>query len=157
MRSCVTFAVAGEGGQESSGSSSATGRHDLNRSLSLPTACQEVFRLKKLKNGGFEKGSHTWYSQRYMVDPSTLFEGIKVQCARCGKVNDLGSRSYFADESTRCVHCGFLFIRHSLRQMAKMREMLENDPEWVALIRAGRFAEVKRRLDKLVPLEGEAV
>lgn len=103
--------------------------------------------------------SRTRYSEAYMVDPSTLFESSKVPCARCGKMNDLGSseRLYFADGSTRCVHCGFLFIRHMLRQMAKMREMLENDPECAALIRAGRIAEVKRRLDNLVPVEGEEV
>ena len=41
--------------------------------------------------------------------------------------------------------------------MAKMREMLENDPECAALIRAGRIAEFKRRLDNLVPVEGEGV
>ncbi len=94
-----------------------------------------------------------------MVDPSTVFESGKVPCARCGKVNDLGSSEllYFADGSKRCVHCGFLFIRHLLRQMAKMREMIENDPECAALIRDGRIAEIKRRLDDLVPVEGEGV
>jgi DNA-directed RNA polymerase subunit RPC12/RpoP len=92
-----------------------------------------------------------------MVDPSTFFESSKVPCARCGKVNDLGSseRLYHADGSTRCLHCGFLFIRHTLRQMAKMKELLQNDPDFAALIRAGRVAEVKRRLDNLVPVEGE--
>jgi DNA-directed RNA polymerase subunit RPC12/RpoP len=92
-----------------------------------------------------------------MVDPSRFFESSEVPCARCGKVNDLGSseRLYHADGSTRCVHCGFLFIRHSLRQMAKMQEMIQNDPEFVALIRAGRMAEVKRRLNDLIPVERE--
>ena len=94
-----------------------------------------------------------------MADPSKFFESGKVPCARCGKVNDLGSSEllYHADGSKRCVHCGFLFIRHLIRQMAKMREVLENDPEWGALIRAGRLAEVKRRLDDLVPVEEEGV
>ena len=92
-----------------------------------------------------------------MVDPSTLFESSKVPCACCGTVNDLGSSKglYFADGSIRCVHCGFLFIGHILRQMAKMREMLENDPECAALLRAGRIAEFKRRLDNLIPVEDE--
>ena len=39
--------------------------------------------------------------------------------------------------------------------MAKMMEMLEIDPEWIALIRAGRNEEVKRRLDELVPIEDD--
>ena len=93
-----------------------------------------------------------------MVAPSTFFESSKVSCARCGKLNDLGSseRLYHADEATRCLHCGFLFIRHTIRQMAKMKELLQNDDtEFAALIRAGRMAEVKRRLDNLVPVEGE--
>jgi hypothetical protein len=41
--------------------------------------------------------------------------------------------------------------------MAKMKEMLENDPDCAALIRDGRIAEFKRRLDNLVPVEGEGV
>ena len=94
-----------------------------------------------------------------MADPSTFFESSKVPCARCGKVNDFGSSEslYFADKSKRCVHCGFLFIRHMFRQMAKMTEMIENDPEFAALIHSGRTAEAKRRLDDLVPIEGEEV
>ena len=97
--------------------------------------------------------------RRTMADPSTIFESSKVPCARCGKVNDLGSSEllYFADGSKRCVHCGFLFIRHMLRRMAKMRELIENDPEFAALIRAVRIAEINRRLDELVPVEGEGV
>jgi hypothetical protein len=43
------------------------------------------------------------------------------------------------------------------RQMAKMTEMIENDPEFAALIRSGRTASAKRRLDDLVPIEGEEV
>jgi hypothetical protein len=94
-----------------------------------------------------------------MVDPSAFFESSEVPCARCGKVNDFGSSEslYFADGSKRCIHCGFLFVRHILQQMAKMREMIENDPEFAALIRAGRMAEIKRRLDDLVPIEGEEI
>jgi len=38
--------------------------------------------------------------------------------------------------------------------MAKMREMLE-DPKCAALIRDGRIAEFKRRLENLVPVEDE--
>ena len=41
--------------------------------------------------------------------------------------------------------------------MAKMMEMLETDPEWVALIRAGHNEEAKRRLDELVPIEDDIV
>ena len=41
--------------------------------------------------------------------------------------------------------------------MAKMREMIENDPEFAALIRTSRMAEIKRRLDDLVPIEGEEI
>jgi DNA-directed RNA polymerase subunit RPC12/RpoP len=92
-----------------------------------------------------------------MVDPSKFFESGQTACARCGQVNDLGSSEalYWADDSRRCEHCGFLFIRHKNRQMAKTMEMLKTDPEWTDLIRAGRIEEVKRRLDKLVPLEEE--
>ena len=41
------------------------------------------------------------------------------------------------------------------RQTAKLWEMIENDAECAALIRSGRIAEVKRRLDDLLPIEGE--
>jgi hypothetical protein len=94
-----------------------------------------------------------------VVDPSTFFESTEVQCARCGQRNDFGpsERLYFADGSHRCIHCGFLFIQHLLRKMGKMREMVETDPEWRALLRAGRVAEVTRRLDALVPIEPDAV
>ena len=44
-------------------------------------------------------------------------------------------------------------IEHGLRKMAKLREKIDSDPEWRALLRAGRQAEVLRRLDALVPLE----
>jgi DNA-directed RNA polymerase subunit RPC12/RpoP len=92
-----------------------------------------------------------------MVDPSKFFESGQTTCDRCGQVNDLGSSEamYWADDSRRCAHCGFRFIRHKLRQMAKMRELLEGDPEWAALLRSGRYAESKRRLDELVPIEDD--
>ncbi|MCX5676492.1 MAG: hypothetical protein NTX87_15940 [Planctomycetota bacterium] len=92
-----------------------------------------------------------------MVDPSKFFESGQTTCARCGQVNDLGSSEalYWADDSKRCKHCGFHFIRHKNRQMAKTLEMLKTDPEWADLIRAGRLEEFKRRLDKLVPIEEE--
>jgi len=44
-------------------------------------------------------------------------------------------------------------IEHWLRKMAKLREKIDSDPEWRALLRAGRQAEVLRRLDTLVPIE----
>ena len=90
-----------------------------------------------------------------MVDPSKFFESGQTTSARCGQVNDLGSSEalYWADESKRCEHCGFLFIRHKNRQMAKLMEMLKANPEWVDLVRSGRNEEVKRRLDVLVPIE----
>jgi len=93
-----------------------------------------------------------------VVDPSTFFESTEVQCARCGQRNDFGSSEqlYFADGSHRCIHCGFLLIQHLLRKMGKMWEMVETDPEWRALLRAGRVAEVTRRLDALVPIEPDA-
>ena len=94
-----------------------------------------------------------------MVDPSKFFESGQMTCARCGKVNDLGSSEalYWADDSKRCENCGFLFIRHKNRQMAKTMEMLKTDPEWADLIRAGRNEEIKRRLDQLVPIEDENI
>ena len=92
-----------------------------------------------------------------MVDPSKFFQSGQTACARCGQVNDLGSSEalYWADDSRRCEHCGFLFIRHKNRQMAKTMEMLKIDPEWADLIRAGRNEEIKRRLDELVPIDDE--
>jgi len=92
-----------------------------------------------------------------MIDPSKFFESGQTVCDRCGQVNDLGSSEalYWADGSHRCEHCGFLFIRHKTRQMAKMVELLKIDPEWVELIRAGRNEEAKRRLDQLVPIEDD--
>lgn len=92
-----------------------------------------------------------------MVDPSKFFESGQTTCDRCGQMNDLGSSEalYWANDSERCKHCGFLFIRHKNRQMATIREMLKTDPELVDLIRAGHNEEVKRRLDQLVPIEEE--
>ena len=90
-------------------------------------------------------------------DPATFFESGQATCERCGKMNDLGSSKalYWADDSTRCRHCGFLFILHKNKQMDKMMEMLKTDPEWPVLIRAKRYGEIKRRLAKLVPVEDE--
>ena len=90
-----------------------------------------------------------------MVDPSKFFKSGQTPCARCGKVNDLGSSEtlYWADDSLRCKHCGFLFIRHKKRQMDKTMEMARMNPEWVELMQAGRNDELKRRLDELVPIE----
>ena len=89
------------------------------------------------------------------VDPSEFFASAQLRCARCGQQNDFGSRKrlYFANGSQRCTHCGFLFIEHLLRKISKMREMIASDPEWRALLRAGRHAEVQRRLEALVPIE----
>ena len=93
-----------------------------------------------------------------MVDPSKFFESGQTTCAQCGQVNDLGSSEalYWADDSKRCKHCGFLFIRHKNRQMAKTLELLKTDPEWGDLIRTGRNEEIKRRLDELVPIDDES-
>lgn len=87
--------------------------------------------------------------------PSEVFDNGRIICGRCRQVNDLGSSEalYRADDTTRCRHCGFLFIRHCLRQMAKLREMLESEAVWVDLLRAGRNLEVKCRLDRLVPAQ----
>ena len=92
-----------------------------------------------------------------MVDPSKFFQSGQTTCQRCGQVNDLGSSEalYLADDSKRCEHCGFLFIRHKSRQMARMLEMLKTNPEWVDLVHAGRNEEIKRRLDELVPIDDE--
>jgi hypothetical protein len=92
-----------------------------------------------------------------MIDPCSFFENGRMTCGRCRQVNDLGSNEalYRASESTRCGHCGFLFVRHCLRQMAKLREMLETDAGWTELLRAGRNPEVKRRLDMLVPAKDD--
>jgi ribosomal protein S27AE len=89
------------------------------------------------------------------VDPSSFFANARVPCPRCGQQNDFGSseRLYFADSSVRCVRCGFLLIEHLLRKMEKLREKIDSDPEWRALLRSGRGAEVLRRLDALVPIE----
>jgi hypothetical protein len=91
------------------------------------------------------------------VDPAGFFASGRALCKRCGQVNDLGSGEalYRADDSTRCVHCGFHFIRHLNRQLAKMRELCDSDTEWGRLIQEGRNEEAGRRLDVLVPPEDE--
>lgn len=92
-----------------------------------------------------------------MTDPAMFFKHGKMACLRCGGVNDLGSSEalYFADDTTRCAHCGFRFIRHVLRQMAALQTVLESDPECANLLRAGRTEEIKKRLSELVPPEDE--
>ncbi|MCK4293149.1 MAG: hypothetical protein KAY65_08115 [Planctomycetes bacterium] len=92
-----------------------------------------------------------------MLNPSEFFENGRVKCPRCGQVNDLGSSEalYYADESQRCNHCGFLLIRHINRQMNKVMELLKNDPKWVKLLQAGDINEIKRRMNKFVPIEDE--
>ena len=69
--------------------------------------------------------------ERVMVDPFKFSESGQTTCARCGKVTDLGSSEalHWADDTKRCKHCGFLFIRHKNRQMATTMEMLKTDPE----------------------------
>lgn len=88
-------------------------------------------------------------------DPSTFFDSGKVTCQRCGKVNDLGSSEalYWADESTQCKHCGFLFIRHQFKMMDKTIEIMKTDPELAKLVSEGRYEEIKRRLNELVPFD----
>lgn len=92
-----------------------------------------------------------------MLNPSEFFENGRVKCPRCGQVNDLGSSEalYYAHESQRCNHCGFLFIRHINRQMNKVMELLKNDPKWVKLLQAGDINEIKHRMNKLVLIEDE--
>jgi hypothetical protein len=101
-----------------------------------------------------EPGNVDWLRE---VSPATFFASAKLPCPRCGQENDFGSSEqlYFADSSRRCVHCGFPLIAHLLRKIEKMREKLDSDPAWRALLRAGRYKEMRRRLDALVPSEPE--
>ena len=89
-----------------------------------------------------------------MVDPSTFFQHGRVPCKKCGRMNEFGSSEalYFASLSTPCAHCGFRFLEHKDRQMQKMMEMTDRDPEWRELLRKGRMDVIKQRLDELVPL-----
>ena len=76
-----------------------------------------------------------------MVDPSTFFQHGRVPCKKCGQMNDFGSSEalYYADLSTPCAHCGFRFLEHMDRQMHKLMEMADKDPEW------GKYNIVVRR------------
>ena len=67
-----------------------------------------------------------------MVDPSKLFQHGRVPCKKCGQMNDFGSSEalYYASLATPCVHCGFRFLEHMDRQMQKMMEMADKDPQW---------------------------
>ena len=89
-----------------------------------------------------------------MIDPRVFFKHGRVPCQKCGKVNDLGSSEvlYHADLSTPCVYCGFLIFDHISRQMKKLMEMADKDPEWCDLLRSCRNDEIKRRLNELVPI-----
>lgn len=91
------------------------------------------------------------------VGPASIFKDGLVGCRRCGQMNDLGSGEalYRADDSTRCAHCGFLFIRHAGRELAMLTELLKTDPEWMDLARRGQVVEMRRRLEKLVPISEE--
>jgi hypothetical protein len=94
-----------------------------------------------------------------MIDPSTIFQNVRVTCKKCGQMNDLGSSEalYHADLSTPCAHCGFRFLEHSSRQMHKMMEMGAKDPQWREWVRTGRNDLIKQRLDELVPLPEDSL
>ena len=89
-----------------------------------------------------------------MVNPSNFFKHGRVPCGKCGQINDLGSSEalYHANLATPCKHCGFHFLDHLDRQMKKLMEMTDKDPEWGELLRSGRDDIIKQRLDELVPL-----
>lgn len=88
------------------------------------------------------------------VDPTEFFKDSRVVCKRCGYCNDFGSSEalYCADLLTPCVHCGFRFLEHSDRQMRKLMEMAERDPQWRKLLRSGSLDVIKQRLDQLIPI-----